>query len=95
MVLEEEPEAAPTRLDELITLQPEGGSRWFVRRMPRTGSAFGDCTQIRRLEDSCPSPALPASTSENVEEGIVQTAAVADRAVPAVEAVPAVTVVLE
>ena len=42
--------------------------------MPRTGSAFGDSTQIRYLKDSCPSPALPASTSENVEEGTVQTA---------------------
>ena len=52
--------------------------------MPRTGSALGDCTQIRRLGDSCPSPTLPASTYENAEEGTVQTAVVADRAVPAV-----------
>ena len=32
MVLEEDPTAAvPTRPDELITLQPEGGSRWYVQ----------------------------------------------------------------
>ena len=30
MVLEEEPEAAPTRPDKLITPQLEGGSRWFM-----------------------------------------------------------------
>ena len=29
MVLGEDMEPAHTRLDELITLQPEGGSRWF------------------------------------------------------------------
>ena len=63
--------------------------------MPHTGSAIGDSTQICRLKDSCPSPALPASTSENAEEGTVQTAAVADRSVPAVQAVLAVTVVPE
>ena len=74
MVLEEEPEAAPTRPDELTTPQPEGGPRWFVRRMLHTGSTFGDSTQIRRQEDSCPSPALPTSTSKNAEEGTVQTA---------------------
>ena len=95
MVLEEESKATPTRPDELITSQPEGGSRWFEQRMPCTGSAFGDSTQIRRLEDSCPSPALPASTSENAEEGTVQTVAVADKAVPAIQPVPAVTVVPE
>ena len=71
MVLEEELEAAPTRPDELITSQPEGGSRWFVRRMPRASSAFGNSTQIRHLENSCPSPALPASTSENAEDETV------------------------
>ena len=30
MVLEEDSAATPTGPDELITLQPEGGSRWFV-----------------------------------------------------------------
>ena len=71
MVLEEELDAAPTRPDELITLQPEGESRWFVRRMPHTSGAFGDSTQIRRLENSCPSLTLPASTSENVDDKTV------------------------
>ena len=44
MVLEEEPEAAPTKPDELITPQREGWSRWFMQHMPRTGSAYGDST---------------------------------------------------
>ena len=82
MVLEEEAEAAPTRPDELITSQPESGSGWFVQRMPRTGSALGDSTQISHLESSRPPPTLPASTSENVEEGTIQTAE--QTAVPAV-----------
>ena len=59
MALEEELEAAPTRLDELIASQPEGESRWFVQRMPYTSGASGDSTQIRRLENSPLSPALP------------------------------------
>ena len=69
MVLGEDTEPAPTRPDELITPQPEGGSRWFVQRMTRTSGVYGDSTQIRRLEDSRPFPTFPASTSENVEEG--------------------------
>ena len=44
MVLEEEPEAALARPDELITPQPEGGFRWFVQCMPGTGSTYGDST---------------------------------------------------
>ena len=95
MVLEEELEAAPTRPDEIITSQPEGESRWFVRHMPCTSGTSGDSTQIRRLENSCPSPALPASTSENTEDETVQAAAVADRVVPAFQTIPAVTVVPE
>ena len=95
MVLEEELEAAPTRLDELITPQPQGGSRWFVQCMPHTGSAFGDSTQISHPEDSYPPPTLPASTFENAEDETIQTAAVADRAVPAFQTVPVATVVLE
>ena len=98
MVLEEEAEAAPPRPDELITPQPQGGSRWFVQRMPRTGSAYGDSTQISRPEDSHPSLTLPTSTSENTEEGTAAAAAQAvieeaDSAVPAVQATPAVTAV--
>ena len=47
MVLEEDSAvAAPTRPDELITLQPGGGSRWFVQHMPRSGSAARGSTQI-------------------------------------------------
>ena len=74
MVLEEEPEAAPTRPNELITPQPEGRSRWFVQRMPRTSSTYGDSTHISRPEDSYPPSTLPTSTSKNAEEGTVQTA---------------------
>ena len=95
MVFEEEQEAAPTRPDELIASQPEGESRWFVQRMPRTSGTSGDSTQIRRLENNFPSPTLPASTFENAEEEIVQTAAVADRVVPTFQTVLAVTVVPE
>ena len=63
--------------------------------MPCTSGASGDSTQIHRLENNCPSPALPASTSENVEDETVQIAAVADRIVPAFQTVPAVIVVPE
>ena len=71
MVLEEEAAAAvaPTRPDELITPQSGGGSRWFVQHMPRSGSAAGGSRQISPLEESRPSPTLPASTSEDAEEG--------------------------
>ena len=100
MVLEEEAEAAPTRPDELITPQPRGGSRWFKQRMPRTGCAYGDSTQISRPEDSHPSPTLPASTSENAEERTAAVAAqtateVAVSAVLAVQEAPAMTTVSE
>ena len=44
MILEEESAAVPTRLDDLITLQPGGRSRWFIQCMPRTGSAYGNST---------------------------------------------------
>ena len=69
MVMGEDTEPAATRPDELITPQPEGGSRWFKQRMPRTGGTYGDSTQISRPEDSRPSSTLLASTSENAEEG--------------------------
>ena len=89
MVLEEEAVAAPTRPDEFITPQPQGGFRWFMQHMPRTGSTYGDSTQISRPEDSYPPPALLVSTSENAEEG---TAVVTAQTVTevTVSAVPAV-----
>ena len=60
MVLEEDlAAAATTRPDELITLQPGGGSIWFVQRMPHSGSVASGSTQISRLPDI-----FPASTSE-------------------------------
>ena len=95
MVLEVELEAASIRPDELITSQPKDGSRWFVWRMPGTSDAFGDNTQIRRPENSCPSPALPASTSENMEDETVQIAAIVDKVVPTFQTLPVVTVVPE
>ena len=94
MVLEEEAAATSTRPDELITPQPGGGSRWLKQRMPRMGSAYGDSTQISRLEYSHLSPTLPASTSENAEEGTATTTA-QTAAIPVVQAVPIVTVVPE
>ena len=40
MVIEEDSAAAaPTRPDELITLQPQDGSRWLVQHVPHSGSA--------------------------------------------------------
>ena len=70
MVLEEDSAATtPTRLDELITLQSGGWSRWFVQHMPRSGSAARGRTQISRQLDI-----LLASTSENVEEEAAATA---------------------
>ena len=81
MVLEEKTEATPTRPDELITPQPGCGSRGFRQHMPRTGSATGDSTEISHLEDSHPSPALPASTSENAEEGTTAAQTVVETAV--------------
>ena len=64
MVLEEDSAAAaPTRPDELITLQLGGRSRWFVRHMPRSGSVACDSTLICRQPNI-----LPACTLENVEE---------------------------
>ena len=70
MVLGEDTEPTPTRPDELITPQPEGGSRWFKQCMPHTGSTCGDSAQVSHPEDSRPSLTLPTSTSENAEEGI-------------------------
>ena len=47
MVIEEDSAAAaPTRLDELITLQPQGRSRWFVQHMPHSGSTARGSTLI-------------------------------------------------
>ena len=63
MVLEEDSAATPTRPDELITLQPGDGFRWFVQHMPHSGSAASGSTQISRQSDI-----LPACTSENAED---------------------------
>ena len=64
MVLEEDSAAADsTKLDELITLQPQGGFRWFVQHMPHSGSAASGSTQISR-QSGIPS----ASTLEDTEE---------------------------
>ena len=85
MVLEEATAATPTKPDELITLQPEGGSRWFVQHMPHSGSAASGSTQINRQSNI-----LPAGTSENTEEeAIAQTTAqiAVESAAPAVAAV--------
>ena len=80
MVLEEESATTPTRPNELITLQPRGGSRWFVQHMPRSSNAAGDSKQISRPEDSFQSDIPPASTSEDAKE---ETAMVAAQAVAA------------
>ena len=68
--------------------------------MPRTDSAYGDSTQISRLEDNHPSPTLPARTSEIAKEGTAAVAAqtateVAVSAVLAVQAALVVTTVSE
>ena len=68
--------------------------------MPCTGSIYGDSTQISRPEDSHLSPTPPTSTSKNAEEGTAAITAQAvteeaDSTVPAVQAAPAVTTVLE
>ena len=64
MVLEED-SAVPDspRPDELITLQPEGGSRWFVQHMPHSDSVASGSAQISR-QSGIPS----TSTLENAEE---------------------------
>ena len=73
MVLEEDLAALGSpRLDELIALQPEGGSRWFVQHMPHSGSVTGGSAQISRqsglpstsaLEDTVEeAPAVQAAT---------------------------------
>ena len=68
MVLEEDLAVkAPTKPDELITLQPGGGSRWFVQRMPRLGNAAGGSTLI-----SCHLDMSMASTPEHAEGVTVQ-----------------------
>ena len=41
MVIEEDSAVvAPTRPDELITLQPQDGSRWMVQYMPHSGNTL-------------------------------------------------------
>ena len=68
MVLEEDLAVeAPTRPDELITLQSGGGSRWFVQRMPHLGNAAGSSTLI-----SCQPDISLASTPEHAEEATAQ-----------------------
>ena len=49
LVIEEDSAAVtPTRPDELITLQPHGGSRWLVQHMLHSGSATSGNTLISR-----------------------------------------------
>ena len=73
MVLEEESATIPTRLVELITQQPRGGSRWFVQHMPRSGNAVGNHRQISHSEGSRQSDVPLASTSEDVKEEAAAT----------------------
>ena len=54
---------APVRPDELITLQPGSGSRWFVQRMPHLGNAVGGSTVI-----SCQPDVSLVNTPEYAEE---------------------------
>ena len=76
MVLEELATPPPTRPVELITPQPEGGSRWFIQCMPLIGNVAGGSSPTYLPEDNCQSSALPASTSENAEEDTVIATAV-------------------
>ena len=71
MVLEEDLAAvAPARLDELITLQPGGGSKWFVQHMPHSGSVASSRTQISRQPDIFPTSTLIKYAAKRTIQGI-------------------------
>ena len=87
MVLEESAASSPTRPVELITLQPSGGSRWFIQRMPHSGNVAGGSSPAYQLEDNRQSSALPTSTSEDTEkESVAATVTVGSTAVTIVAA---------
>ena len=86
-VLEEATAAAPTRPDELITLQSRGGSRWFIQHMPHSGSAASDNTQISRPEDNSQSNIPPARTSGDAKEETAAATVVAQAVAAAAEQV--------
>ena len=81
MVLEETAIPSLTRPSELITSQPGGGSRWFIQRLPCSGSAAGRGSPTNLPRDSYQIRMLPASTSGNAKENAVTvTAAAAETA---------------
>ena len=53
-----------SRPDELITIQPEGGSSWLVQHMPHSGRiARGGSIQVNRQSDT-PSTSMLADSEE-------------------------------
>ena len=73
IVLEEDQAVeAPTKPDELITLQPGGESRWFVQHMPHLGNVGSGSTLISRQPD-----VSLASTPEHAKEVTTQQIPVA------------------
>ena len=83
MVIEEDSAAvAPTRPDELITLQPQGGSRWLVQHMPHSSNTpIGHQSDIpsatRSMEGKASAVQAVTESAESAEsESVAESVAV-------------------